>query len=293
MSRKIAIPIALVALIIAAYLIYAASATPSTVSIRASTTTSLYQTGLLDHLANEFRKTHPNVEIHFQAVGSGQALKLAEQGDVYMVFVHAPSLEKQYIEEGVVEKVAIFAYNYFVIVGPADDPAGVARTSSATDAFKKIYEAGERGLAKFVSRGDNSGTHVKELSLWDKAGLSPQGKPWYIESGQGMAQTLVMAEEMSTYTLSDISTFLDVKQKGQIPSLKILYEGGEELINIYSVYVVKDGGAAKEFANFIVSEEGQAVIAEYGKDRFGKPLFNPAKGNEAYLAEMWSKLAES
>ncbi len=215
-------------------------------------------------------------------------------GDACMVFVHAPSLEKQYLEKGVIEDGKIFAYNYFVIVGPPRDPAGVKNAKSAVEAFRAIYIAGEEGKAVFVSRGDNSGTHVKELSLWKAAGLDPRGRSWYKESGQGMAQTLVMASEMGAYTLSDIGTYLKLKSEGKIPGLEILYASGEELINIYSVYLVKtctgkERQAAEEFAKFVV--EYQDLIGSYGVDRYGQPLFYPAKGKEDYLRQVWERLA--
>ncbi|ABM80207.1 extracellular solute-binding protein [Hyperthermus butylicus] len=266
------------------------------VRVRATTTTSLYATGLLEYLEQEFRKTHPKVEIDFIPVGSGEALRRAAQGDACIVFVHAPSLEKEYIEKGVIEDGRIFAYNYFIIVGPADDPAGVRRAVNAVDAFRRIYEAGEAGKAKFVSRGDNSGTHVKELSIWRMASLDPHGKKWYLEVGAGMADTLVRANELGAYTLSDIGTYLKLKKDGRIPNLEILYSNSMELINIYSVYLVKScqGGerkAAEEFAEFLVTH--QDLIASYGVEKYGQPLFYPAEGHEDELARIWQQLAES
>ena len=270
--------------------------TPHVVRVRISTTTSLYQTGLLDRLAERFEEKYNHVRFEFIAVGTGRALKLAERGDVCAVFVHAPSLEEAYAEKGVIVGGRIFAYNYFVIVGPSSDPAGVRGAKSAAEAFSRIYRAGEGGRALFVSRGDNSGTHVRELSIWRLAGLDPHGRPWYKEAGQGMAETLVMTNEMMAYTLSDISTFLSLKKRGRLPNLEVLYSGGEELINIYSAYLVEScGGAermyAEKFIEFVAGPEGQEIIASYGEEEFGRPLFSPAASRLQELKALWEKLA--
>lgn len=265
------------------------------VRVRVTTTTSLYATGLLDYLAETFSKSNPNVVFDFIPVGSGEALRRAANGDACMVFVHAPSLEKQYILKGVITNRRIFAYNYFIVAGPNDDPAGVKNAPNVVEAFKRIYIAGEKGKAKFVSRGDNSGTHVKELSIWSLTGLDPHGKPWYLETGSGMAQTLLVANEEKAYVLSDIGTFLKLKKEGKIPNLEILYTNDTELINIYSVYIVTScTGAEKEaalkFIGFIVSE-GQELIAKYGVSEYGQRLFNPAKGKIEWLEEVWEQLS--
>ena len=221
-------------------------------------------------------------------------MRRAEAGDACLVLVHAPSLERRYVEEGVLVGGARFAYNYFVIVGPRGDPANVSGAASAVEAFRRIYAAGEEGLAVFVSRGDRSGTHVRELELWRRAGLDPHGRPWYRESGQGMAQTLIMADELGAYTLSDIGTFLKLERDGRIPGLRLLYSGDPSLINIYSVYLVascrgRERRAAEEFARFIL--ERQDLIASYGVDRYGQPLFYPAQGREEWLESQWRTLA--
>ncbi len=262
------------------------------VVLRVSTTTSLYATGLLDRLAEEFSKEHPNIVVQFIAVGSGEALRKAELGDVDLVLVHAPSLEREYLEKGVIYGGRIFAYNYFVIVGPKSDPANIAKLDPV-EAMKKIYEAGEKGYAKFVSRGDNSGTHIRELMLWRKAGLNPKGKPWYIEIGSDMSQTLMVANEHSAYTLSDIGTYL--KFSSRLTELKVLVNKGDILVNIYSAYLVRKSRNekfAKMFINFIVSNKGQEIISSYGKEEFGRPLFYPAKSaNVEELKQMWNELA--
>ncbi|MCD6591479.1 MAG: substrate-binding domain-containing protein [Thaumarchaeota archaeon] len=260
--------------------------------IRITTTTSLYAT-----VASEFSKREASVSFDFIPVGSGEALRRAELGDACMVFVHAPSLEKKYLEKGVITDRRIFAYNYFIIVGPASDPAGVSDAESPLEAFSKIYQAGEAGKACFVSRGDNSGTHVKELSIWRAAGLNPSGKPWYMETGSGMSATLLVANERNAYALSDIGTYLKLRSEGRLPNLRILYQGGVDLINIYSVYLVStcedpERDLAIEFMDFVVGD-GQDLIASYGVDRYGRPLFNPAKDNLSWLEETWSRLAAS
>jgi len=262
--------------------------------LRVSTTTSLYATGLLDKLAEEFKKEHPNVVIQFIAVGSGEALRKASQGDADMVLVHAPGLEKEYMDKGVIIERKIFAYNYFIIVGPKDDPAGIRNLDPIT-AMKKIYMAGEKGLAIFVSRGDNSGTHQRELLLWSMAGLNPEGKGWYKDTGSGMAQTLMVANNMPAYTLSDIGTFLKLKDK--LTQLDILVSKGDIMFNIYSVYIVAKSpnrDLAREFINYLISSAGQKIIGNYGVKDFGQPLFYPASSKpKSELIEAWKQLSKN
>ncbi len=265
------------------------------VRVRITTTTSLYATGLLDYLGDRFKRDHPNVELDFIAVGSGEALRRAKQGDACMVLVHAPSLEKRYMEEGAITEGRIFAYNYFIIAGPPSDPARVREARSPVDAFRRIYEAGEKGEASFASRGDNSGTHVKELSVWRAAGLDPRGKTWYMETGSGMGATLLVANEKGAYVLSDIGTFLKYSRDGKVPDLTILFEGGDELLNIYSVYLVpsctgEEARYARAFADFVVVD-AQDLIAHYGVSKYGQPLFHPAKDRLDWLRERWQALA--
>ncbi len=265
--------------------------------LRVTTTTSLYATGLLDKLAEEFHKHHPNIIIQFIAVGSGEALRKAAMGDADMVFVHAPSLEKRYVDQGILVDWGIIAYNTFIIVGPSNDPAGIKGLKDPIEAFKKIYEAGEKREALFVSRGDNSGTHVRELALWKLAGLDPHGKSWYIESGTGMSQTLMIANEKNAYTLSDVGTYIKLKKDGDLPYLEIMVDKGTYLLNIYSVYIVNPEKYpsinymyAKMFRDFVLSKEGQEIIASYGVDKYGRPLFYPAEGKEDWLRDQWREL---
>ena len=267
--------------------------------LRVSTTTSLYATGLLDMLSDKFSEKYPNIRVEFIAVGSGAALRLAEKGDVDMILVHAPNLEVEYIDKGVIVDGKIFAYNTFVIVGPSDDPAGISGKDPII-AMTCIYDACERGEAVFVSRGDESGTHQRELLLWSLAGLDPQDKEWYVETGTGMSETLLYANERNAYTLSDIGTYLKLKSEGRLAYLTCLVDQGRELMNIYSVYIVnykKYTGVRKDiaekFMEFLLSDEGQELIGNYGKEEYGQPLFYPAKGEEDELRECWEWFAEA
>ena len=292
-SRLALIAIAIVVLISLAFPMFLLAG--QEVRVRVATTTSLYATGLLDFLADKFSEKQPGVNLDFIPVGSGEALRKAGLGDVCLVFVHAPSLEKKYISKGVISGRRIFAYNYFIIAGPASDPAGIRDSGNPIEAFIKIYEAGEREETVFVSRGDSSGTHVRELSMWSKAGLDPHGRSWYMETGSGMGHTLLVANEKKAYVLSDLGTYLKFKKEGKIPDLELLYQGGLELINVYSVYLAsscmgRERDVAISFMNF-VSKGAQPLIAEYGVDKLGQPLFKPAEGSLEQLERFWEELA--
>ena len=261
--------------------------------LRIATTTSLYNTGLLDYLIDSYKEERRDIVAQVIAVGSGEALERAKRGDACLVFSHAPKLEREYLEAGYITGGFIVAYNYFVIVGPASDPAGVRSASSPVEAFRSIWMAGERGEARFVSRGDRSGTHVKELELWEKAGVEPGGE-WYIVSGQGMSATLILAEELDAYTLSDIGTFLMLKSEGRVPHLEDLYSGGDELLNIYSIYYSSKctGGErrlAEDFTRFVV--DNQDLIERYGLEKYGKPLFYKAEDKMEWLRAKWREQA--
>ena len=290
--RIIYLPL-LVILLSAGLLTYHYLSSSSIIRIRVTTTTSLYATGLLEKLSSKYSERHPNVVFDYIPVGSGEALERAARGDACMVFVHAPLLEKKYIDRGVLEYHRIFAYNYFIIAGPMNDPAGVKRASDPIDAFKRIYRACEDRESIFISRGDNSGTHVKELSIWQAAGLDPRGRNWYLETGSGMGETLIVANEKKGYVLSDIGTFLKFKKEGRLNNIDSLYAGGEELINIYSVYLVKGckyRDIVIDFINFIMGP-GQDIIREYGVYEYGSALFYPAINNMDYLTDLWYKLS--
>ena len=247
-------------------------------SLILATTTSTADTGLLDYLLPEFEKAY-KVKVKPIAVGSGEALKMGERGDADVLLVHAKSDEEAFVKSGFgLERVEVM-YNDFVILGPQADPAGIKGDKSAVDAFKKIADAG----ATFVSRGDDSGTNKKELNLWAAAGVNPVGQPWYLETGQGMGETITVTDQKQGYTLSDRATYLARKDT---PQIVILIEGDRQLLNPYSVIVVnpeKHPGlklntkGAGDFVEFMTCKKGQEMIGAYKKN--GVVLFHPdAKG---------------
>jgi tungstate transport system substrate-binding protein len=241
-----------------------------------STTTSTQDSGLLDVLVPLFEK-QTGYTVKTISVGTGQALALAAKGDADVALVHAPSLEKKYVAEGTLLNRRLVMYNDFVIIGPSEDPAKIKSVKSALAALKSI----EQTKARFVSRGDNSGTHNLEKSLWQQAGIQPKGA-WYIESGQGMGATLGIANEKNAYTLTDRGTYLALRQRVTLP---ILVEGDKVLLNIYSVMEVNPANGprinvagGKAFADFMVSPQTQTVIKSFGAEKFGQSLFVPIAG---------------
>ncbi len=248
--------------------------------LRIATTTSVDATGLLDAIKSKFEQKNPNVNVTWVAVGTGQAIAIGKRGDVDLVIVHNRQLEDQFISGGYGVHGITFAWNDFIILGPKEDPAKVNSSKDVVEAFKRIYEAGESKKALFVSRGDRSGTHLKEIDIWKAAGLNATGKSWYIESGQGMGQTLTMANEKQAYTLSDRSTFLSMSN---VLSIKIVFERDPRLINLYRAIIVNPQkfpnvkyDVAEKYVMFLVSEDGQNLIGNYSKG--GYRLFNPAFG---------------
>lgn len=238
-----------------------------------STTTSTVDSGLLDDLIPLFEKT-TGFRVKTIAVGTGQALAMGEKGEADVLLVHAPASEKKLVDTGVVINYQLVMHNDFIIVGPAVDPAKI-KGKTAADAYKAIDASG----AIFVSRGDDSGTHKKELSLWKDANVVLTGKPWYQESGQGMGATLLMASEKAGYTMTDRATYL--AQKANV-KLEILSEGDKPLLNIYHVMQVNpekfskvNTAGAKAFVEFMIAPETQKVIGEFGKDKYGASLFFP------------------
>ncbi len=243
-----------------------------------STTTSTQDSGLLDVLVPLFER-RTGYTVKTIAVGTGQALALAARGEADVVLAHAPALEKKYVDEGKMLDRRLVMYNDFVIIGPADDPAKVKGTKRAADAMKAIAASGSR----FVSRGDNSGTHVLEKSLWKLAGVEPQGA-WYIEAGQGMGATLGIADDRKAYTVTDRGTYLAFQKRVRLP---ILLEGDKPLLNLYSVMKVNPGNGPRvnaaggaAFADFMVSPEVHAVIKTFGVDKYGQALFVPVAGTK-------------
>lgn len=246
---------------------------PAVKDIILATTTSTQDSGLLDVLVPAFEK-QSGYTVKVVAVGSGQALKMGEEGNADVLLVHSPSSEKTFMDKGLGSERHLVMHNDFIIVGPTADPAGIKGNGSAVEAFNKIAAA----TAPFISRGDNSGTNTMELSLWKKAGITPEGS-WYQESGQGMGATLKIASEKGAYTLTDRATYLANK-----PSLglDILVEGDKTLLNVYHVILVNPSkwpkinvAGARAFADYLVSPEGQKLIGDFGKDKYSQPLFTP------------------
>ena len=239
-----------------------------------STTTSTQDSGLLDVLVPLFEK-QSGYSVKTVSVGTGQALALAAKGDADVALVHAPELEKHYVAEGKLLNRRLVMYNDFIVVGPKDDPAGIKSAGKTVDVLKRIASRG----APFVSRGDNSGTHVLEKNLWKRAGIEPKA-PWYIESGQGMGSTLGIANEKNAYTLSDRATYLAFTKR---IALAVLLEGDSALFNIYSVMEVSPANGprvntvgGKAFADFMVAPATQEVIKIFGLEKFDRSLFVPA-----------------
>ena len=243
-----------------------------------STTTSTQDSGLLDVLVPMFEKKS-GLTVKTISVGTGQALALAARGEADVTLAHAPAVEKKYVEEGKMSNRRLVMYNDFVIIGPPDDPAKIRGVPKAVDAVERIAESQSR----FVSRGDKSGTHVLEQGLWKQAGIEPKGA-WYIESGQGMGQTLGIANDRRAYTLTDRGTYLAFQKRVDLP---ILVEKDRPLLNIYSVMEVNPANGprvnvagGKAFAEFILAPETQAIIKTFGVDKYGQALFVPIAGKK-------------
>ena len=253
----------------------AVAQTPASRTVILSTTTSTQDSGLLDVLVPMFEKA-TGYSVKTISVGTGQALALAARGEADVTLAHAPALEKKYVDEGKMSNRRLVMYNDFIVIGPAEDPARVKRLPAA-DALKRIAAA----EARFVSRGDKSGTHALELALWKHAGIEPKGT-WYVESGQGMGQTLLVANERKAYVLTDRGTYLAFQKRVDLP---VLVEKDRALLNIYSVMEVNpangprvNAAAGKAFADFMVTPDVQAVIKTFGVEKFGQPLFVPIAG---------------
>ncbi|MDF2628649.1 MAG: extracellular solute-binding protein family 1 [Symbiobacteriaceae bacterium] len=241
-----------------------------------ATTTSTQDSGLLDVLIPLFQKD-TGYKIKPIAVGTGAALAMGEKGEADVLLVHAPADEKKLVDSGAAIERRLVAHNDYIVVGPKEDPAGVKGTKTAAEAMKKIADA----KVIFISRGDDSGTHKKELSLWKTAGVKNEGQ-WYQQTGQGMGQTLNVANEKLGYTLTDRATFLSLQKN---LSLEMLLEGDAPLLNIYHVMLVNpakfrkvNAEGAKAFHAFLLSQEGQEAIGQFGVEKYGKPLFFPDGG---------------
>jgi tungstate transport system substrate-binding protein len=246
-----------------------------------ATTTSTQDTGLLDVLNPIFEKK-TGFFVKTIAVGSGQAMAMGAKGEADVLLVHSPAAEKKFMSEGNGVNRKLVMHNDFIIVGPPSDPAGIKGMKSAAEAFKQIAAKG----AVFMSRGDNSGTHAKEKDVWKAAGINPEGQKWYQQTGLGMGQTLNVSAEKKTYTLADRGTYLSLKKN---LGTDILVEGDKVLLNIYHVIEVNPAKwskvnthAAKAFAEFMVSKEVQGIIAKFGVDKYGSPLFFPDAGKPEF-----------
>ncbi len=243
-----------------------------------ATTTSTQDSGLLDELVPTFEQKTGYV-VKTIAVGTGQALKMGQRGDADVLLVHAPAAEMVLMDSGDAIDRRLVMHNDFVIVGPPSDPAKVKGLDSPAAALAAILA----GDASFVSRGDDSGTHKKELAMWQEAGLQPEGD-WYLESGQGMGATLRIASEKTAYTLTDRATYL---AQQHTLDLSIVLEGDPSMLNVYHSMRINPANwpsvnepGTIAWSDFLVSEEGQDMIADFGLERFGQPLFFPDTGKQ-------------
>ena len=253
-----------------------AAGPPANPALILATTTSPQDSGLLDELVSIF-ESQTGYNVKTIAVGTGAALRMAEEGDADVLLVHAPASEREYMDAGFGKDRMLIMHNDFIIVGPVTDPAGIQGLDTTAEAFVRIAETG----SSFISRGDDSGTNKKERSIWAGTSYDPAAKrpAWYIESGQGMGATLIIASEKSAYTLTDRATYLANQQNLE---LRILVEGDPTLLNVYHVITVNpakwpetnyDGAIA--FARFITSPETQSIIGEFGVELYGQSLFFP------------------
>jgi tungstate transport system substrate-binding protein len=237
--------------------------------VRVASTTSLYDTGLLDELVPAFHATHPGYDVQVVAVGTGEALALGQRKDADLVIVHAPEREEAFLADGYGTRRTTFMQNDFVLAGPEYDPAGIAGATGAADAMRRIAAAG----ADFASRGDDSGTHIRERMLWKLGGIEPEGD-WYLDVGQGMGATLLFAGERQAYVLTDRATLTTMRTGGL--DLVELYTGDEAMRNVYSVIpvtnAVEPGGAAA-FESWILGPEAADIIRDYGVAEYGRALF--------------------
>ena len=264
----------LIAIFLIAVVLAAVPATAET-RIRCASTTSTQNSGLFDYLLPIFEKK-TGIKVDVVAVGTGAAIEIGKRGDADVVMVHAKDQELKAVEEGWFVDRHDFMYNDFVIIGPANDPLKIKGMKSAPEALKKIAEKG----GPFVSRGDKSGTHSKELKIWKQAGVDPKEKKWYLEVGQGMAKTQRIANEKRGYTLTDRGTWLATKDKDKLEMI-IVVEGDPALFNQYGVMAVNPKKhkqvkfkEAKQFIDWLISPEGQKAIGDF-KDKKGNQLFTP------------------
>ncbi|NLC13175.1 MAG: solute-binding protein [Chloroflexi bacterium] len=243
---------------------------PENKVIRMSTTTSVNDSGLMAYLQPEFEKA-TGYTLEITSAGTGAAIEKGRMGDADILLVHSKSAEEEFIAEGFEEVRLPFMYNFFVIVGPAGDPAGVAGSATAAEAFKKIADSG----SLFISRGDESGTNNKENAIWKSIEIDPTGQEWYDSVGQGMGQTLTIADEKQAYTLSDKATFLAHED-----NLSMILEETDDMKNTYSMIIISakrfaesNVAGAQAFVDWIKTDQARKMIAEFGVAEYGEPLF--------------------
>jgi tungstate transport system substrate-binding protein len=248
---------------------------PESKIIILATTTSTQDSGLLDVLLPLFEE-ESGYRVKTIAVGTGEALAMATRGDADVLLTHAPTKEKEIVAVGFAINHQVVMHNDFLIAGPDDDPAGIHGSSDGAESVAKISEAG----AHFISRGDNSGTHIREMSLWKSAAIESEGD-WYISTGQGMGATLLIAAQKGAYLLTDRGTYLSMDPDGLVPHV----EGDAHFLNIYSVMEVNPASfpmvnntGAKAFSQFLLREQAQEIIRTFGVKQFGQPLFFPDAG---------------
>ena len=279
MKRFKDISIVLSILLFVSCLYFVTSVSAQQKHIILATTTSTQDSGLLDVLIPIFEKK-TGYFVKTIAVGSGQAMAIGQKREADVLLVHSPDAEIKFVSQGYGINRRLIMHNDFIIVGPEKDPAGIKGIKSSVDSFKKIAKLN----SLFISRGDNSGTHVKENVIWKESGIDPTKEKWYQQTGLGMGQTLNIASEKKAYTLADRGTYLALKKR---LALGILVEGDSILLNIYHVIEVNparwtkvNSAGGKAFADFMVSKETQEIIKTFGVDKFGSPLFFPDAGKK-------------
>jgi len=304
MKKRYCIALAITTIAVIALATWALTTPQNKTILTVSTTTSLYETGLLDVLDAKFEEKHPNINVTFISQGTGLAIETAKRGDVDMILVHDPVREKVFLEEGYGVNRKIVAYNYFVIVGPEDDPAGIQGLEPVS-ALLKIKEAAEAGKTVWVSRGDDSGTHAMEKRLWVAGGEDPnvlRESNWYLERGAGMTATLALTNEKMGYTLCDKGSYLKNFVPGNIDLVILVETGNIDTLNVYSAIACDPRNPslshvkfeeAMKFIEFLVSDEVQQLLADFGIEDYELTLFNPAvevlRDNSDPIVVAWIK----
>jgi tungstate transport system substrate-binding protein len=265
-------------ILITVFVLTACSKSPENPNLILATTTSTQDSGLLDELIPDFQEK-AGYTVKTVAVGSGEAMKMGQECNADVLLVHSPSAEKDFMANNYGSDRRLVMHNDFIIVGPAEDPAGIKGSATAAEAFTKIADS----QSTFISRGDDSGTHSKEKGIWKTANITPEGD-WYLESGQGMGATLTIASEQGAYTLTDRATYLANKDNYQLENL---VEGDAGLLNVYHVIVVNPANCSSvnntgaiAFADYIVSSGTQDLIGSFGTEKYGQPLFTPDAGKD-------------